>query len=337
MDTLITSFGRPAGRLSLHAALLVGAAAVFGSTPALAVGTAAGTVIENTATATFEGPSGPINVPSNQVTVTVDELIDPVVTSDNPGDVAAISGSTKQVQTFTLTNNGNGPESFALTTVYNNGGDDFDPTANSIVIDSNNNGVYDEGVDTIYVPGTNDPQLAADASVTIFVLSDIPATAGDGDRGNVELVASAKTGTGAPGDSFAGQGEGGGDAVLGISGGTGNDDSFFVVSAATLAFAKSASISDPFGGNEAVPGAIITYTLTASATGSGSLTGVVISDNIPAGTIYEVGTMTLNTAALTDAASDDAGTFNGTGISVNIGAMTGGDVETVTFKVKIED
>ncbi len=337
MKTHIFPTRRSGGRLSSHALLLAGITFAVSASPALARGTLAGTSIENTATATFDGPSGPVEVPSNQVTVLVDELIDPVVGSNDAGDIVATPGATGVVHGFTLTNNGNGLEEFVLTAVHTNGGDDFDPTANQIVIDSNDNGVYDEGVDTIYVPGTNDPVLAPDASVVVFVLSDIPGTVTDGDRGEVSLVAESATGTGAPGTSFAGAGEGGGDAVLGTSGGTDNDNGFVVVSSATIALLKSATIADPFGGAEAVPGAIITYTLTANATGSGSVNGVVISDLIPTGTVYQPASLTLAGAALTDAASDDAGTFDGTGVVVNVGTMAGGASSVVTFQVKIAE
>ena len=337
MNSNISSSRSLVGRISSQAALLAGIAIAVSASPAFARGTLAGTAIENTAVATFDGPGGSVQVPSNQVTVTVDELIDPVVEGNDPGDVIALPGATGAVHSFTLTNNGNGSEAFVLTAVHTNGGDEFDPTANSIVIDSNNNGVYDEGIDTVYVPGTNDPVLAPDESVAVFVLSDIPSAVSDGDRGQVTLVADSATGTGAPGTSFAGAGEGGGNAVLGASGGTDEDDGFFVISSAAVALLKSATIVDPFGGNTAVPGSIITYSLTANATGSGSVTGVVISDAIPTGTVYEPASMTLAGAALTDASGDDAGTFSGTGISVDLGTVTGGTSQTVTFQVRIAE
>ena len=337
MKTQISPSRSFAGRISSQAILLAGIAFAVTASPAFARGTLAGTSIENTAVATFDGPGGSVQVPSNQVTVLVDELIDPVVEGNDPGDVVALPGATAAVQSFTLTNNGNGPEAFALTAVHNNGGDEFDPTANSIVIDSNGNGVYDEGVDTVYVPGTNDPMLDPDESVVVFVLSDIPSAVTDGDRGQVTLVAESVTGTGAPGTSFTGAGEGGGNAVLGTSGGTDEDDGFFVISSAAIALLKSATITDPFGGNTAVPGSIITYTLTANATGSGSVTGVVITDAIPTGTVYEPASITLSGAALTDASGDDAGTFSGTGIAVDLGTVTGGSSQTVTFQVKIAE
>jgi hypothetical protein len=50
------------------------------------------------------------------------------------------------------------------------------------------------------------------------VLSTIPAGASERQRGQVDLLAAGETGTGAPGTSFAGEGEGGGDAVVGATG-----------------------------------------------------------------------------------------------------------------------
>jgi uncharacterized repeat protein (TIGR01451 family) len=335
MKSHITPSRHLRSRLSSQALLLAGIAFAVTASPVFARGTQAGTSIENTAIATFDGPGGSVQVPSNQVTVLVDELIDPVIEGNDPGDVVALPGATGAVHSFTLTNNGNGTEAFVLTAVHTNGGDDFDPTANSIVLDSNGNGVYDEGVDTVYVPGTNNPVLAPDASVVVFVLSNMPSAATDGNRGQVSLVANSATGTGAPGTSFAGAGEGGGNAVVGASGGTDNDNAFFVISSATIALLKSAVVTDPFGGNEAVPGSIITYTLTANAAGTGNVSGVVIADAIPAGTVYQPASMTLSGAALTDVSGDDAGTFSGTGISVNLGSVAGGTTQTVTFKVKI--
>ena len=117
----------------------------------------------------------------------------------------------------------------------------------------------------------------------IFVLSSIPAGATDGQRGRVDLVAVAATGSGAPGTTFAGQGQGGGDAVVGATGADAEDDGFYAVSAASVAFVKSADVVDPFGGTTRVPGSIITYRLVASVSGSGSLANLRIGDAIPAG------------------------------------------------------
>ena len=150
--------------------------------------------------------------------MTVDELLDVTVSWADPADVGTTAGATAQLLRFTVTNGGNGTENYALSTIETGGGDDFNPAVTSIILDTNGNGAYDPGVDTVYVAGTNDPDLDADESISVFVLSTIAAGANDGQRGRIDLDAAAKTGTGTPGQSFAGQGQGGGDAVVGATG-----------------------------------------------------------------------------------------------------------------------
>ncbi len=318
------------------APLLVASATIAFAGPAHAVGTAAGTTISNTATATYTDAGGnAASVPSNRVDIRVDEILDVTVVSSDPGDVAALPGATNQVLTFTVTNTGNGSEAFRLSPVNAIGGDAFDPTTTSLVIDSNGNGVYDAGIDTIYNAGSNDPVLAPDSSVRIFVLSTVPAVATDGQRGQTDLTATAVTGSGAPGTAFAGLGQGGGDAVVGTTTALGRDDGFYIVNAATVAFVKSATVLDPFGGSKPVPGAIITYTLVATVSGTGSLANLAAGDPIPASTTYVPGSITSQAVPITDLTDADSGEFAAGRVSVRFGTVAGGQTRTVTFKVKI--
>jgi uncharacterized repeat protein (TIGR01451 family) len=270
------------------------------------------------------------------VSLTVDELLDVGVAWTDGGDIGVIPGATNQVLTYRVTNAGNGHEAFRLTARDTAGGDDFNPSATSIVLDANGNGTYDPGLDTVYVAGANEPVLAPDGSVIVFVLSTIPAGATDTQRGRIDLIAIAATGSGAPGTSFAGRGEGGGDAVVGATGADAEDDGYYKVSGGSVAFVKSATVADPFGGTTSVPGAIITYRLVATVSGSGSLANLRIADLIPPGTTYRPGTLTLESGALSDAADTDAGEFTGTGIAVRLGTVAGGNARTVTFQVAID-
>jgi uncharacterized repeat protein (TIGR01451 family) len=330
--------GEEGGRSACVKLLSLLAAGVILHAPAArAAGTAAGTNIANTATATYSEPDGTENtINSNTVTLRVDELLDVSVASADTGDVGALPGATNQVLSFTLTNGGNGPEAFALNAVTTGGGDDFDPTVTSIVLDANGNGAYDAGVDTVYTAGSNDPSLQPDTSITVFLLSTIPAGASNAQRGRVDLLVAAVTGTGAPGTSFAGQGEGGGDAVVGATGADSGDYGMYRVSTANVTFTKAASVAGPLGGSSVIPGAVITYTLTATVGGSGTLNNIAIADPIPTGTTYRPGTLTLEGAALTDAADADAGRFTGTGIAVALGSVGAGTSRTITFQVKID-
>jgi uncharacterized repeat protein (TIGR01451 family) len=311
-------------------------AAVALSTTAHATGTLAGTDIQNIASADYDAGGTTVTIQSNTVVIKVDELLDVTTVGTDPGDVITTNGATNVVSSFRVTNTGNGPEAFRLTPNVAQPGDNFDPTLVQVVLDTNNNGVYDPGVDTVYVAGTNDPLLQPDQSVNVFVLTNIPVNRVNGDRAEVSLLAEAVTGTGAPGTTFPNAGEGGGNAVVGTTGADSQGSDFLAVQAAAIALAKSATVLDPFGGNRTVPGSIITYTLVATISGNGTLSNVVISDPIPANSQYVVSSMTLQAAALTDATDADAGNFNGTRVSVGLGSVPSGQTRTVTFKVRVQ-
>jgi uncharacterized repeat protein (TIGR01451 family) len=270
------------------------------------------------------------------VRIKVDELIDVTTVTTDPGDITTAPGATGNVQTFRVTNTGNGEEAYRLTANTNVGGDDFDPALTQIVLDTNGNGIYDPGVDTVYVAGSNDPVLQPDQSRIVFVITSTPVAVTNGNRGTTNLMAVAVTGSGAPGTSFPGAGQGGGNAVIGTTGADADANSFLAVQAATLALVKTATILDPFGGNRPVPGAVITYTLVATVSGAGTLNNLVITDPVPVGVTYSAGSITHDTVALTDAADADPGNFNGTRVSVVSGNVPAGQTRTVTFKTVIQ-
>jgi uncharacterized repeat protein (TIGR01451 family) len=338
---MLSQFSPSAGfsrrRFTLQGRAICGAALLAFVLPGIAhaAGTLAGTQIENIATASYDVGGTPVDIQSNPVTFIVDELLDVTVTSSDPGDVITTNGAQNVVSTFRITNTGNGPEAFRLTPNVANGGDDFDPTLVQIIID-NGNGVYDPGVDTVYTANTNDPVLQPDQGVTVFVLTNVPTTQVNGDRAEVRITAAAVTGTGTPGTSFAGAGQGGGNAVVGSTGADADAGGFLAVQAASITLAKSATVVDPFGGSTIVPGSVITYTLLATVSGSGSLTNVVINDPIPAGSTYVTNSMTLQAATLTDGVDADQGNFNGTRISVALGTVPSGQTRTVTFRARVQ-
>ena len=318
-------------RLAL-APLAIAAALI--TTPAHAGGVKAGTLIENTASATYDGGAGPVTIPSNTITVKVDELLDVTVTSRDSGPVSAAPGSA--VLTFELTNTGNGPEAYTLTANPAVAGNDFDTTVNGIAVDTNGNGVYDPGVDQMLTGPATTAAIAADASLTVFVLVTIPGGVADGDQSDVSLLAEAVTGTGAPGTAFAGQGAGGGNAIVGSTGANATATGSLSVGITDVDLIKSATVRDPFGGTGIVPGATITYAIRAEVKGSGSVSDLVVTDAAPADTTYVAGSLKLDGATLTDAADADAGRSNTSGISVDLGTVSGGSSRTVTFQVTID-
>ena len=310
-----------------------------GSNKAQAAGVPAGTVINNTAQVDYSVGSVSSTTSSNTVSVTVAEILDVVVTLQTP-TVPVSAGDTNKPIVYRVTNTGNGPETFRLVMNSVLGGDDFDPVAAtpSIYFDTDASGDLSPG-DTPYVVGTNDPALAADAFVTVLVVNDIPGTVVDGNLGFSRLTADARTGTGAPGTTFAGQGANGTDAVVGTSGAAANATGQYLVSGVAVNAVKSQTVVDQFGGARPVPGARINYTVVVSATGTGTAITPVFSDNIPVNTTYVPGTLQLNAAALTDAADVDAGDYLATPaarVRVTLGNLNlASGSQTITFAVTI--
>ncbi len=309
---------------------------LLGAGPARAIGTAAGTTVTNTATVAYSiGPDA--YTQSASAAFTVDERVDVIVTWQDAAPVPVAPADVDRVLTFLITNTGNGNEAFALAVDALLAGDQFDPTNARIHLDSNGSGAYEPGIDLVYQAGVNDPLLAADAAANVFVLADIPPATANLDRGDVELEATALTG-GVTGTIVAGAGDGGTDAVIG--GGVSADVGSYIVSDLFVQVAKSAVVLDVGGGNTPAPGSTITYTLTVSFNGTGTLANVVITDPLPPFTTYTAGTLTLNGGSLTDAADLDAGDVGGTTanqVTVALGNVAGGSLpQTITFEVTID-
>ena len=310
-------------------------ASAFVPASALAGGVTAGTLIENTAVASYDDAGVPRTVNSNTVRVRVDELLDVTLTSLDPGPVPARPGDA--VLTFELTNQGNGPEAFRLIPNTGVAGNEFEVSLRGIAIDSNNNGTYDDGIDQILAQPQTTAVLAADARMTVFVLVTVPQTATDGQRSNVDLAAQAVTGNGAPGTTFAAAGVGGGDAIVGATSALATARGALVSTVAGVELVKSVTLRDPFGGDSAVPGTIATFTIEANVSGTGSVANLVVTDAIPDGTTYVPGTLALDAAALTDAADGDAGVASDAdGITVTLGNTAAGTRRAVTFNVTLE-
>jgi len=314
-------------------------ACAFCAADAHAVGVAAGTSIDNTAQVTYSIGATSTTATSNTVSVTVAEILDVVVTLQTPS-VSVAGGATQQELVYRVTNTGNGPEAFSLVMTSVLGSDEFDPVPSSpaIYFDTDASGDLSPG-DTPYVIGTNDPDLNADAFVTVLVVNNIPAAVVDGNRGLSRLTAAARTGTGTPGTNYAGQGVAGTDAVVGTTGADGEATGQYLVSGIAVNAVKSQTVVDQFGGARPVPGARVNYSIAVSATGTGTATGAVFSDNIPANTTYVPGTLKLNGTALTDGTDVDAGDFSTTPaarVRVTLGNLTqASGSQTIEFAVTI--
>ena len=172
------------GRLALSGALL---APMLGSgLPALAAGTTAGTVISNTASASYaDGAGNTYTTASNTVTTTVQNAPSLTITPTPgktyaPGQIAT--------DTYTLTNTGNDPGAFNLSSFTNTTTDT--PASAGIT----NYAVTYNGVTTNYTSLANlNTGLAGDsvnaaASLSIAVTYLVPTTAGTTAPGNTYLT-----------------------------------------------------------------------------------------------------------------------------------------------------
>ncbi|MGH8240127.1 MAG: hypothetical protein ACREXP_24365, partial [Steroidobacteraceae bacterium] len=208
----------------------------------------------------------------------------------------------------------------------------------SIYFDTDNSGDFSGG-DLAHNPGVNDPALAADASVRLIVVNNIPNTVLNGNRGRSQLTAAAVTGTGAAGTTLPGPGDGGVVAVAGTTGGDAVLFGEYLVADVQLTAVKTQTIFDQFGGARPLPGARINYQIVVTPSGTGTANATGFSDLVPANTTYVAGSLQLNGAVLSDTADGDAGTFVSAPapeVRVTLGDLSGASgPQTIQFAVTI--
>ncbi len=299
------------------------------SKPLLAAGTAANTIISNTATVNFVlgGIPGSAN---DTTTFVVEELLDVALTWQDGANVAVLSPSTTQILTYQLTNLGNGSEQFLLSVDAALAGDDFDPLLASVQIwIDDGSGALETATDTLYT-GANGPILdggtPANDQVLLFVVANIPPGLNVSDIANVELTATGDTANtagqvGNVGAPLPGAGDGGVDANVGVSGAVDNAIASYEIVDTGVTVTKSVTIVDTLGGSDPHPGARLQYTLLVNVAGSNTVDNLVITDVIPANTTYTGGSLVLDTVAQTDADDAPATDFSDFNLS-NANAIT---------------
>ena len=334
---------------------------------AQAVGTAAGTTISNSATATYSVAGVPASPVVSSVSIRVDELISVRVTPP-AAPTNVVPGDLNKVLTFTVTNVGNGTESFTMSANLNPAVvDQFNPTpgsAGQLFLDSNGNGLYDAGVDTLIPPGLPVLTLNADQSVKVFLVSNIPAPLNNGDQGIATLSAVSRTpgaaaaapGTILPNAGTPVVGVPGIDAIVGVGPGgaadSGSDDSAngtYIVAAVTVTLTKVVlNVFSPFapavpigpcnlpgppaGCSAFVPGTVVQYQVTVTITGNGTAQTVQMTDPIPANTTYVANSIRVNfptapaTSARTDVVDGDNASCTGCGNATGSVTVVIGDV-----------
>jgi uncharacterized repeat protein (TIGR01451 family) len=336
------------------------AAAGFAASPAFAAGTTAGSTITNTVTVSYQVGGVNQNTVSATDNLTVDRKINLVVaqlgtttTSVSPGQTAAVTG-------FTVTNSSNATLDFALAVTQSAGGtaahggtDNFNVSNVKLYLDTDNSGTYNAG-DTLI---TYLDEIPADATKTVFVVSDVPLGRSTGDVANVRLTATAAEsgGAGSLGITVvqtAGANTSGMDTVFADDNSNGNvakdgasfaENDYTVLAAALTATKTSKIISDPINGStnpKMIPGATVEYCIAVSnGAGSATATNVALSDPLPAQTTYLAafgiklnGTVTGSTC---NADGTAGGSFGSNTVSGTLSNIAAGSTSTMVFRVTI--
>lgn len=343
---------------------------------AWADGTTAGISISNTATVGYKinGVQQP-DVTSNAASFVVDMLVNLTVAESGGSATTVLPGATAQVTKFTVTNSSNAVLDFRLvpsqdatgaTTAFG-GTDGADATNVHAYVDVNGNGVYDPATDT----ATWIDQLAADATVAVFIVADIPGTVTNNQVIGVTLTAIAASGTtpGAQGSDLVATsgadtpsvvdivfGDAAGRSDAARDGRHSSGDEYRVSSAAMVITKTARVMSDPKNGTnnpKPVPGAVIEYCIIMQNNGSQPASELLVTDPVPqhttfvSGSIKSAGTVTSgvcnNDGNIEDDDASDAGETDGaTGsfvngvVSVLLNAVNAGQTLTALFRSTID-
>ena len=329
---------------------------VLSSNVVFAAGTLANTPISNTATLAYDvNGVAQANITSPAATFVVDNKVNLTVIEKSNSPTLVTPGELRAVTTFTVTNNGNAVQDYALTggnvagapTVFGVV-DNFNALACSTFAETNGTAGYQAGADT----ATFIDELAPDASQDVYIVCDIPAGQVSNDQAVTELTATTRAG------GTAGLG-----AVLLQTAGVDNpaavdivfadpdtladnangtiprqiprDATAFArdayrVAAVTANVTKTATCSPaPSDCTQAKTGTVITYQLQVNVTGSGTATGLIITDPLPSDVTYVSGTLNVTPAAVSSSVT--AGTAK-----IDLGNLTVTPATPKTFIITLK-
>jgi hypothetical protein len=269
--------------------------ALLGAQMASADGTPAATTITNTARVEFDVGGVAQTPQSASTSFVVARKVNLTLMQANAAATSVLPGQSSAVAAFELSNLSNASLGFALSAVQLAGGaaarggtDNFDLAGTlQVFVDANGDGVYDPATDT----ATFVPQLAADQTVTLFVVGDVPAGVFGGDIATVELTAIAheasSSGLGAPLAENADDGNG---MATVFADGAGTSDTArdarftaredFIVTAQPIDLEVDLEVSNttPRAGFDEY-----TVTVTVANRGPGNASGVTLGVPLPGG------------------------------------------------------
>jgi uncharacterized repeat protein (TIGR01451 family) len=375
---------------NIRNAALVATALIFAvANNAMADGTPSGTSVGNIATINYsvDGTAQPevgsteagnTSGPGAETTFLVGTTINLTLIETNTNFTSVAAGSLQQATSFTLTNLGNDSQGYNLTAANSSlaaftQSDAFDVGTFAYYIDDNNDGLLDANDILI----TSVDSLAPDASIDLLVTATIPVSELDTAQSTISLTAVTTTNnttvavietTGAYDSTVIqivfsdplttangtdpGQTEGDASAVA--------LDAYRVLTAALTVSKTTAVYSDPANGTvnpKAIPGAIITYTITIVNNGSGTATGISITDivdeittdTVAFNTLYNDGSTICTAEGIavkdgseasalckTNLADTDSADFTSITATATDLTLAGGETATMAFQVTIQ-
>ena len=305
-------------QLAASIALVAGSAAFISSAHAAAP--AAGTNISNIASASYTDSTGNTKtVSSNIVTTTVL----PVASFTLIADRTANANANNQVSlSHTLTNTGNGSDTFTVNVADVTSGDQYDFSNLKVYLDANKDGVPDSQTPVTSVT------LAAGESVNLIVQATTPTTRAGGvalsagDLGKLTITAQSTL-----------------DNTLTAT----NTDTVKITNGAVISVIKSASVT-AIDATQASPTAReVEYKLVYQNTGNTTATDVTVTDLLPAGLTYVANSAKLAGVAQTDGVDADGYKFvettSGSGkgtVTLTIPTLAPNTTGTLTFKVRVD-
>ena len=277
---------------------------------------AAGASISNIASASYTDATGaPQTVTSNEVRTTVIQVASFTLVADRTA--LATPNSTVNLS-HTLTNTGNGTDTFTIALV-NESGDAIDLNGIAVYIDANGDGAPDNTTNVTSVT------LAPGESVNLIAVGTTPVTAQSGNQALVTISATTAKPL-APSQVAAG-------ATVS------NTDTVTITGGGVVSVVKSANVATV--DMSSVAGRTITYTLRYTNSGNATATDVVLTDVLPANVAYRTGFTTWSNAAgsLTEASGDDIFTLNSVTntLTFNVGSVPANTTGTLTFQVIVDE
>ncbi len=338
------------------------AAFALGASPAFAAGTTAGTSITNNVTVNFEVSGVAQTAVADSESFTVDRKVNLTVAEDGSATTSVSPSQNSAVTAFIVTNTSNAPLDLDLAVTQLAGGaaahggtDNFDVGNVRIYRDTNGNGSYDSGVDTLV---TYLDQVAADAITRVFVVVDVPAGRATGDVAGVRLTATAHEDTaagslGATVTQTAGPNTAGIDTVFADTNANGNaardgadfaGDDYTVLAAALTVTKLSFVISDPFNGAsdpKMIPGATVEYCVQISnSAGGATASNISVTDTLPVDATYDAGFGILvdgTVSGATCSGGSAGGSYDGPSRTVTapVSDIAAGAARAVRFRVTV--